>query len=346
MISYWTRMLSRNTISGRRRQPQCLAQPGLNPSGAPGSKVRIPIQKECSWTVFAQNYFVRGIDKECFCTSTRGRCLPPWWPLQCSIVYVELSWTIKIIYVLTLWNWLPYLHFESQTSLQTLVLHFQFSVSYFCLDVLRTHRTLWPQLSFFCVDLRQLILFHRTWTAKGSPAETQLHSGGQARPSFSTVPQSTIMASRGPGHHAHLVLGHFQVGSLPLVHVHQHSWMSKSIFFPEVLVTQLCLILHDPLDYRPPGSSVHGILQARTLEWVAMPFSRGSSQLRDGICVSCVAGRFFTIWATREAHFFLEIHHKCHCHKTSGLLSLCTPTTLSLFSSWIFKAPYSIHHGI
>ena len=44
---------------------------------------------------------------------------------------------------------------------------------------------------------------------------------------------------------------------------------------------QLCLTLHNPMDYSPPGSSVHGILQARILEWVAMPFSRGTSQPRD-----------------------------------------------------------------
>ena len=49
----------------------------------------------------------------------------------------------------------------------------------------------------------------------------------------------------------------------------------------EVLVAQSCLTLHDPMDCSPPGSSVHGILQARTLEWVAMPFSRQSSPLRD-----------------------------------------------------------------
>ena len=47
--------------------------------------------------------------------------------------------------------------------------------------------------------------------------------------------------------------------------------------------------------------AVRGILQARILEWVAFPFSRGSSQLRDWTQVSHIAGRFFTIWATREA---------------------------------------------
>ena len=50
-----------------------------------------------------------------------------------------------------------------------------------------------------------------------------------------------------------------------------------------------------------PGSSVCWILQARILEWVAISFSKGSSQLRDQTQVSHIAGRFFTIWATREA---------------------------------------------
>ena len=57
----------------------------------------------------------------------------------------------------------------------------------------------------------------------------------------------------------------------------------------EVKVIQLCLILCDPMDY-----TVHGILQARILEWVAFPFSRGSSQPGDQTLVSCIAGGFFT----------------------------------------------------
>ena len=59
------------------------------------------------------------------------------------------------------------------------------------------------------------------------------------------------------------------------------------------------------MDCSLPGSSVHGILQARILEWVAISFSRGSSWPRDRTPVSCIAGRFFTIWARREAHVFL-----------------------------------------
>ena len=61
-----------------------------------------------------------------------------------------------------------------------------------------------------------------------------------------------------------------------------------------VLVYQLCLTLCDPVDCSPPGSSVHGILQARILEWVAFPSSRGSSRPRNGTGVSCTAGGFFT----------------------------------------------------
>ena len=62
-----------------------------------------------------------------------------------------------------------------------------------------------------------------------------------------------------------------------------------------MLVTQSCLTLFDPMDYSLPGSSVHGILQARIQEWVAILLSRGSSQPRDQTWVSCIAGRFFTI---------------------------------------------------
>ena len=78
-------------------------------------------------------------------------------------------------------------------------------------------------------------------------------------------------------------------------------------YMKKVLATQSYLTICNPMqtpyicNYSPPGSSVHGILQARILEWVAMPFSRGASQPRDQIWVSCIAGRFFTICATKEA---------------------------------------------
>ena len=67
-------------------------------------------------------------------------------------------------------------------------------------------------------------------------------------------------------------------------------WMKKS-----QSVSQLCLTPCDLMDCSPPGSSVHGILQARILEWVAIPFSRGYSWPKDQTQVFCIAGRFFTI---------------------------------------------------
>ena len=65
-------------------------------------------------------------------------------------------------------------------------------------------------------------------------------------------------------------------------------------------VAQLCLTLCDPISCSPPGSSVHEILKAGILEWVAIPFFRASSQPRDQTRVSCVTGRFFTNWATTD----------------------------------------------
>ena len=75
----------------------------------------------------------------------------------------------------------------------------------------------------------------------------------------------------------------------------------KSTTCVHVSHTQSCLILCDSMDCSPPGSWVHGILQAGILEWEAIPFSRGSSQPMDQIWLSRIAGRFFTVWATREA---------------------------------------------
>ena len=68
-----------------------------------------------------------------------------------------------------------------------------------------------------------------------------------------------------------------------------------------------CPTLWDPMDCSPPGSSVHWILQARILEWVAISFSSESSQPRDQIQVSRITGGFFTIWATREAPTYLTL---------------------------------------
>ena len=66
-------------------------------------------------------------------------------------------------------------------------------------------------------------------------------------------------------------------------------------------VAQSCPTLCDPMDCSPPGSSLHGILQARVLEWGAISFSRGSSQPRDRTRFSRISGGRSNLWATREA---------------------------------------------
>ena len=78
--------------------------------------------------------------------------------------------------------------------------------------------------------------------------------------------------------------------------------LNHSVVYKKVkeFVTQSCLTLCDPMDCSPPGSSVHGILLARILEWVAVTIL-GSSRPRGQTRVFCFAGRFFTVWATREA---------------------------------------------
>ena len=78
--------------------------------------------------------------------------------------------------------------------------------------------------------------------------------------------------------------------------------------YSESEVAQSCLALCDPMDGSLPGSSVRGIFQARVLEWVAVSFSRGSSQPRDQTRVSCIPGRHFNLWATKEALIKHTIH--------------------------------------
>ena len=68
----------------------------------------------------------------------------------------------------------------------------------------------------------------------------------------------------------------------------------------KVLVAQWCLTLCNPMDCSPPHSSVHGIFQARSLEWVAITSSRGPCRPRNQTWISCIADRVFIIWAIRE----------------------------------------------
>ena len=92
-----------------------------------------------------------------------------------------------------------------------------------------------------------------------------------------------------------------------------------------VQLLNCCLTLCDPLDCSPPGSSVHGVLQARILGWFTIPFSRGSSQPRDLTHISCTAGRFFTteppgkplmnLYAQSVGCHFLPHHEHVDAHE-------------------------------
>ena len=89
-----------------------------------------------------------------------------------------------------------------------------------------------------------------------------------------------------------LILTHKNIGKPNLYYLKQ----TAIIKFVAVVVLSLSRVwlFCDPIDFSPPGSSVHGISQTRILEWVAICFSKGSSQPRNRICASCIAGGFFT----------------------------------------------------
>ena len=86
-------------------------------------------------------------------------------------------------------------------------------------------------------------------------------------------------------------------------------------------VTPLCPTLSDPMDCSLPGLFVHGILQARILEWVAISFSGESSQPRDQTQVSNIAGRLFTIWA-KLGEMYLIFNWENNHHQTNTLESI------------------------
>ena len=128
-----------------------------------------------------------------------------------------------------------------------------------------------------------------------------------------------------------------------MIHVNctlsETSWKKKKV---KVLVTHSCLISCYPMHCRPPDSSVHGILQKKILEWVAIPFSSGSSQPRDWTQVSHIAGGFFTLSATRETHYLRQIEWSIN---VSLFIELVLTTCLKfiLLLDWI---PSLLDHSI
>ena len=95
-----------------------------------------------------------------------------------------------------------------------------------------------------------------------------------------------------------------------------------------MLVAQSCPTLCNPMDFSPPGSSVLEIFQARILDWVAISFSRGSSQPRGLTQVSCTAGRFFTDWATKGK--FIPRYLTLFVAVVNGIESLISLSDFSL----------------
>ena len=107
----------------------------------------------------------------------------------------------------------------------------------------------------------------------------------------------------------------------------------------KLLVTQLCQTLCDPKDCNLPVSSVLGILQAKILGWVSIPFSRGSSQLRDRTLVSCIASGFFTIWVTKEAQMMLWVNENAYLEWNRHLVNI-SGFHACFFMFWMHVLPF------
>ena len=128
------------------------------------------------------------------------------------------------------------------------------------------------------------------------------------------------------------------------------------IFFPRkssmfVLVTQSCSTLCNSMDCSPPGSSVYGILHARKLEWVGISSCRGSSWPRDWTRVSCITGRFFTVWAQEALTLRLtwstgpDMIHKSGMMMiyTLGVTNVIMQTHVKNFSFVILRLMWPLH---
>ena len=102
----------------------------------------------------------------------------------------------------------------------------------------------------------------------------------------------------------------------------------------KALAAQLCLTLCNPMDSSPPGCSVPGILQARILESIAILFSRGSSPPRDQTQVSCIIGRFFTNWTTRETQKYIQVINKYRIGNNNPLKYSCLGIPMDRGAWW------------
>ena len=112
---------------------------------------------------------------------------------------------------------------------------------------------------------------------------------------------------------------------------------SHSLLFGCSVVSDSC----NPLDCSPPGSSVHGISQARTLGWVAISFSRGSSRLKDGTCVFCLSRWILYHWATGALNISQSLSSS---PVQQGLFNLPrAPHCITFWGVLILECPYFYH---
>ena len=128
--------------------------------------------------------------------------------------------------------------------------------------------------------------------------------------------------------------------------VMKKQWVHRNIIhiICVCLVAQSCPTLSNPIDCNPPGSSVHGIFQARILDWVAISFSRGPSWPRNQTHVSCTAGRFFTTeppgktrWRVKTGNFQLNYSDANLPNTTVQLSQLPFKITFALTR---YKSPF------
>ena len=111
--------------------------------------------------------------------------------------------------------------------------------------------------------------------------------------------------------------------------------MTSSIYEWVSEVAQSCPTLCNPMDCSLPGSSLHGILQARVLEWVAISFSRGSSWPRDQTQVSRIPGKRFNLWATREAHQYIILSNLKYNIFWPSLMVVWIRICLPMQGTWV-----------
>ena len=150
-----------------------------------------------------------------------------------------------------------------------------------------------------------------TWPAPGRYRWTPPHTKVSWAALLSTCREQELPSGKGAHKNVATSIRAVNPGNVKKVHKQQIFRIIRKVPLSARLMTvakgikwsevaQSCPTLCDPVDCSPPGSSVHGILQARILEWVTISFSRGSSRPRDWTRVSHIGGRRFNLWAATQ----------------------------------------------